>query len=163
MGAGGVPPAFMRGHSLLPLMSINTDSGKAPQTTYPTDRHVSAQYHSNMGNTGSFMLRWRQWKYIAFGTNLPAFESYKPQLFNVDADPDEQHDVAATETSVAAALEAKLRSVYGDYNAIDKECKANDFMIYKTFFMDKFGNFMLKKKFRGAYTGFNHTDWEKIQ
>ena len=31
--------------------------------------YVTAQYHSNMGNTGSFMLRQAQWKYIAFGQN----------------------------------------------------------------------------------------------
>ena len=43
-------------------------------------------------------LNWRQWKYITFGTHLPAFASYKPQLFDVDTDPDEMHDVAEVRT-----------------------------------------------------------------
>lgn len=55
-----------------------------------------------MGNTGSFMVRWKQWKYITFGRNLPAFQAYKPQLFDVDADPDEMNDVADQHTDIVA-------------------------------------------------------------
>ena len=34
------------------------------------------------GNTGSFMVRWGAWKYVAFGTAGAAFaQGYTPQLF----------------------------------------------------------------------------------
>ena len=49
--------------------------------------------HSNMGNTGSFMIRSGPWKYIAFG-RYTYDKTYRPQLFNVEADPEELTDLA---------------------------------------------------------------------
>ena len=43
-------------------------------------------------------------KYITFGTNLPTFASYKPQLFDVDSDPDELNDLADQHQDVAASM-----------------------------------------------------------
>merc|ERR1719453_2764025 len=85
--AGGTPAEFLRGKSLLPLASRNRQNTK--HASEASERFITAQYHSNMGNTGSFMVRWKQWKYIVFGTTLKAFSGYKPQLFDVDADPEE--------------------------------------------------------------------------
>lgn len=156
--AGGTPPSFLRGHSLLPLLQAGSS---AEGTTFPEDRHVTAQYHSNMGNTGSFMVRWRQYKYIVFGTTLSTFKGYKAQLFDVDQDPDEMHDIAASNPDLVAAMEAKLKSHY-DYQAVDKECKANDFMIYKNYFMDQLGRHKLRSKFQRTYKGFDDNDMQKI-
>ena len=82
-----------------------------------------------MANTGAFMLRHGSYKYIAFGTNLAPFAHYAPLLFDVDADPDELHDLASQKPQVAADLDAKLRahlatgsnrvSSSGDYQEID--------------------------------------------
>lgn len=90
-------PGFLSGHSLFPF--LYRDNGVAQQlsplslSTYPNNRSVISQYHSNMGNTGSFMIRSGPWKYIAFG-RYTYDRTYKPQLFNVDADPQELHDLA---------------------------------------------------------------------
>lgn len=90
-------PGFLMGHSLFPFL-YRTDalaSRLAPLSaaTYPRNRSVVSQYHSNMGNTGSFMIRAGPWKYIAFGRYLYD-KTYTPQLFNVAADPDELTDLA---------------------------------------------------------------------
>ena len=106
-------------------------------------------------------MRWRQYKYIVFGTTLSAFKGYKAQLFDVDQDPDEMHDIAASKPDLVAAMDAKLKSHY-DYQAVDKEVKANDFMIYKNYFMDQFGRHKLRKKFQGTYKGFDDNDMQKI-
>ena len=87
--AGGDTAAlpFLQGQSLFPLMA---PAAAAAPDAYPVDRAVAAQYHSNMGNTGSYMLRWRQWKYIAFGHTFETFSvgnGYTAQLFDVVADP----------------------------------------------------------------------------
>ena len=155
--AGGSPPSFLRGLSLLPLM---TASG-SDESKFPEDRYVTAQYHSNMGNTGSFMVRWRQYKYITFGTSLAAFQGYKPQLFDVDKDPDEMTDLAAQEPQIVAAMDAKLNAHY-DYQAVDKECKVNQAMIYKDHFESQFGRSQLKSKLKKAYTGFDNDDMDKV-
>jgi len=115
-----------------------------------------------MGNTGSFMLRWRQYKYIVFGTSLNAFHDYKPQLFDLNADPDEMHDIAATHPAVAKAMEAKLNAHY-DYQAVDRECKANDLKIYRRFFERAMGKQKLMHQFEQAYTGFDQEDMAKVQ
>jgi len=49
-----------------------------------------------MGNTGSFMVRWRQYKFIAFGTAFSTFKDYKAPLFDISADPGKMHDLSAS-------------------------------------------------------------------
>lgn len=154
--AGGQPAESLRGLSLLPLLREGkTSSG------YPADRFVTSQYHSNMGNTGSFMVRWQQWKYIVFGTNLAAFKDYGAQLFNIDEDPDEMHNVAAAHPDVVQKMDEQLRSQY-DYQAVDKECKATDYKIYDKFFGSKLSRAKLKAKLSHAYTGFDSKDLTKV-
>ena len=82
------------------------------------DRHVTAQYHSNMGNTGSFMLRKGNYKYIAFGRK--AYDpSYTPQLFDVVNDPQEMLDLSSDKPKLAKTLDLELREIIGDYYKID--------------------------------------------
>jgi len=162
--AGGTPPSFLDGHSLLPLLQatdVEHPVAISGEGDYPLDRFVTAQYHSNMGNTGSFMVRWRQWKYIVFGTALSAFKDYPAQLFDLDLDPDEMHDVASQNPSVLSLLDQKLRSKY-DYQAVDRECKATDFMIYKKYF-SHLNEKKLMKELASAYTGFDQGDFAKLQ
>ena len=52
-----------------------------------TDRGVLAEYHANGSVAGSFMLRYRRFKYIEY-------IGERPQLFDLDADPDEMVDLS---------------------------------------------------------------------
>jgi len=74
--------------------------------------YVVSQYHGLTGNTGSFLLRTGDLKLITFGNSLPAFSrgnGYTPQLFNLTADPDETHDLAAKMPAKVKELDALLR------------------------------------------------------
>jgi len=152
-------PEFLDGYSLFPLMA-ETPSIYDPHE-YPLNRAVVSQYHSNMGNTGSFMLRKGDWKYIAFGNDGTIIKNYQPQLFNLSQDPDELHNVASQNPEVVAKLDTILRSVV-DYPAVDAKVKANDKALYKMYFADKFTPKDLRTKFNKAYKGFDDNDMEKI-
>jgi len=64
------------------------------------------------------MLRWRNWKYIAY-------PGYAPQLFDLDADPIEAHDLASdpTHAETLKACDAKLREIC-DPDAVNAKCFA---------------------------------------
>ncbi|MCY3983550.1 MAG: sulfatase-like hydrolase/transferase [Roseovarius sp.] len=64
------------------------------------DRTVLSEYHDGGSTTGTFMIRWRNWK-------LVYYHNFKPQLFNLEIDPHEQFDLvenAETDSEVVAAL-----------------------------------------------------------
>eukprot|EP01084_Bolivina_argentea_P129140 228126_1 len=69
---GGTVPSFISGYSLTKMLDENDIYGEGVQ--HPD--FITSQYHSNMGNTGSFMVRQGKWKYITFGHFLKAFENY---------------------------------------------------------------------------------------
>ncbi len=155
-------PEFLDGYSLFPFLSkpdIVNDfvRGKA----YPNNRSVVSQYHSNMGNTGSFMIRSGPWKYIAFG-RATYDPTYTPQLFNVEEDPEELDDVANKYPHIVAELDAMLRSVV-DYPNVDAEVRAQDVALYKKYFVDRMDVATLRRHFGMSYTGFDDRDWQKIQ
>ncbi len=54
-----------------------------------SDRTIFAEYHDGGSSTGAFMVRWQNWKYVYYA-GLP------PQLFDLDNDPDETNDLAAS-------------------------------------------------------------------
>jgi arylsulfatase K len=173
LSLAGVPlqdmPSYLDGHSLMPLMSTTATTGPTTGIVgYPANRSVVSQYHSNMGNTGSFMLRSGKYKYIAFGHGLPeifAPSKYTAQLFDVIADPNEMHDLAATAPpALLASLDAELRAVV-DYETVDKAVKVNDQGLYRQYFRDASGGYnkKLRKQFESAYTGFDDEDWAKVK
>lgn len=139
---GGTVPSYLEGHTLMPWL---VDERKAV-SLYSKEMAarpdwVTAQYHSNMGNTGSFMLRQGPWKLITFGQNGARFNgscgedcSYPPQLFNVESDPEELKDVSRTDAgkAVVMAMDKLLNSVF-DYQAVDLECKREDKKLYQQF------------------------------
>ena len=104
---------------------------------------VVSQYHSNMANTGTFMLRTADgFKYIAYGTSplgLQRAADFPPQLFHVESDPDELHDLAsggalpANVTAKLAKLDAALRTVV-DYPAADTQAKAIDHWLFEQWY-----------------------------
>ncbi len=103
--------APLPGHSLRTLAQQQDD----PQRT------ALSEYHDGGSTTGTFMLRWDRWKYVYY-------VGYRPQLFDLDADPQERHDRALEDSEeVAAALaegERRLRAVC-DPEAIDAQCFAD--------------------------------------
>ena len=103
-----------------------------------------------MGNTGSFMLRKGNYKYIAFGRK--AYDpSYTPQLFNVVQDPEELRDLSLDKPELVKALDLELQNILGDYYAIDARARHNDFKVYKRFFAEKYDRAKLRELFSAAY------------
>lgn len=110
MDMAGVPqPAGLDGHSLMPLLQGRR--GNRPDW-------VLSQYHSNMTNTGIFMFRRGDWKYIAYA-------GYEPQLFNLRDDPGEMNNLAKKRPEVVKDMDARLRAVC-DYPAVDAKVKQYD-------------------------------------
>lgn len=97
--ATGTPPhdddADVVGHSLYAIAK-----GERPE------RAILSEYHAAGSITGTFMLRHGKWKYVHF-------VGYRPQLFDLEADPGETRDLA-TDPAHAAALaecERELRRI----------------------------------------------------
>mmetsp|Transcript_6080 Transcript_6080/g.15015 ORF Transcript_6080/g.15015 Transcript_6080/m.15015 type:complete len:212 (+) Transcript_6080:1-636(+) len=141
-------PSFLQGYSLLPLAMGHRQS---------RPDYIVSQYHSNMGNTGSFMIRQGPWKYIAFGNTLPAYKNYEPQLFDVDTDPEELKDVAASTPDVASRLDGLLRSVV-DYQVVDKEVKLQDAALFHKFMYDGKSQKTVKSEMSKGYIGYDAAD-----
>ncbi len=70
------------------------------------DRVVFSEYHDGGSITGTYMIRTGRWKYIYH-------VGYRPQLFNLETDPDEMNDLGAhpTYTAIFKSCEAKLRDI----------------------------------------------------
>ncbi len=86
-----------------------------------TERPVLSEYHATGSREASFMVRQGRWKYMRWIT-------YPPMLFDLDADPEELHDLGASpaHADVRARLEATLRDLLGgrDPAALDAAAKA---------------------------------------
>jgi choline-sulfatase len=79
-----------------------------------TDRLGFSEYHDGGSITGSFAVRRRQWKYIEH-------VDHPPQLFDVDADPDELVDLgpSSAHRSVRTTLAAAMREIVDPQHAND--------------------------------------------
>lgn len=95
-------PENISGQSLQTLMQ----RGRDPQRR----DFAFSEYHAHGMPEGMFMIRWQQYKYVHF-TNYP------PQLFDLQADPAEDHDLVAEKANdpeIQALLQAgaeRLRQV----------------------------------------------------
>ncbi|MDG2481201.1 MAG: sulfatase-like hydrolase/transferase [Alphaproteobacteria bacterium] len=80
------------------------------------ERGVISEFHEAGAITGIFMLRWKNWKYIAY-------PGYPPQLFDMVADPIEAHDLAGDQAhgKTLLACDAKLREIC-DPDAVNARC-----------------------------------------
>lgn len=84
------------------------------------DRTAFSEYHDGGSTTGSFMVRWGQWKYIHYA-------GLAPQLFDLESDPLELKDLAAAasgDPAVAVALSEGRRrlSAICDPDAVNRRC-----------------------------------------
>jgi arylsulfatase A-like enzyme len=122
---GAPVPPYARGASMVPFLLGAGDAGAATRLA-SRKPYVAAEYHSNMGSAGSYSLRDDKYKMITFGRTFPWFNesTYTTQLFDVQADPWEERDVAAQHPDVVAAMLATLEEEWGGAGsiaAIDKE------------------------------------------
>ena len=83
------------------------------------ERGVLSEYHETGAITGMFMLRWRNWKYIAY-------PGYPTQLFDLANDPIEAHDLArdSAYADTLKACDAKLRDI-ADPDEVNARCFAD--------------------------------------
>jgi choline-sulfatase len=81
------------------------------------DRTVLSEYHGMGSTTGAFAIRHGSYKYVHY-------VKYPPQLFDLEADPDETRDLAAEPrcANVRRECEAKLRALL-DPEAVDARAK----------------------------------------
>ena len=82
------------------------------------DRTVLSEYHA-MGSTGGiFMLRDRRYKYVHY-------VNYRPQLFDLETDPDEMNDISCDPdySDVLLRFRARLHGLL-DPEEIDRQAKA---------------------------------------
>jgi len=107
----------------------------------PRDRTVLSQFHT-YGPDAFYMLRDRRYKYVYY-VGAP------PQLFDLDADPEELTDLGAdpAHAQQRAAFEARLRAIL-DPEATDSEAKADQARM-----ADRHGGFsMLRLREKMAFT-----------
>jgi len=153
--ASGVSvPSDLAGSSLLPYLDGTSQPG--------ADRHIVAMYMSNMANTNAFMIRKGPWKYIAYGQYGPDwYKTYNAQLFNMEQDPFELHDVSAANAETCKALDTLLRGVV-DYEAVDQEVKMEERMLYDRYYKDQ-PQADLQKEWQKSYMGFDDGDMKKVK
>lgn len=184
--AGGSNPTELRGYSLAPFLGIptaqigttNPNESSSTSTMVSSSRtvpfgisnranfeYVVSQYASNMGNTGSFMIRQGSYKYIAFGKALFSwFSNYTSMLFNVDEDPWELNNIIDSYPTLANNLHTLLVNEYNGRNLddIDKDAKQLDLNLYNTFFTQQYTKAQIYQHFQSTYAGFNESDAVKV-
>lgn len=81
------------------------------------ERVVFSEYHAAGSNTAGFMLRKGRWKYHHY-------VRFRPELFDLQADPEELQDLAAdpAHAAVLRDMEAELRRIC-DPEAVDAQAK----------------------------------------
>lgn len=113
---GVAPDPGWRGRSLLAqAMGGAPDLGLSPAAPA-----VLSEYHAHGTSHGSFMLRWGRYKYVYY-CHFPA------QLFDLDADPQELHDLAGNQAyePVRAECHRRLLELVPDPEAVDARALAD--------------------------------------
>lgn len=108
--AAGAP--LPRGRDALPGASLfEVANGASPE------RPVLSEYHATASIAGAFMLRFGRWKYCHY-------VAHPPQLFDLEADPEERHDLAgeARHRDDLAEGERRLRAIL-DPEVVDARAK----------------------------------------
>merc|ERR1712194_562360 len=77
-------------------------------------------------------------------------------------DPSELENVLHSNNDTARELDGLLRGVV-DYDAVDKEVKMEEKMLYDRYYYNVYGTFQLYKQWRDVYTGFHNDDRAKVQ
>eukprot|EP01046_Picozoa_sp_COSAG06_P059431 COSAG06_NODE_12290_length_1399_cov_0.870769_2_plen_170_part_00 len=101
--------SFLDGYSLLPV--IGASSHDRLDRRPP---HVAAMAACDSLNAGQFMLRRGKWKLITYATAASP-RAFPPQLFDLEADMWEMHDVAASNPAIVSSMDATLRELTSSY------------------------------------------------
>lgn len=154
---GIAAPPQARGYSLAPYMALE------PRTTGTHPDYVVGEFFAENSNTGAFMLRQGDFKYIAYGHSFPWFASYHPQLFNVSADPLEKTDLAATLPDVVAAMDQLLITALGQpYQHIDTQAMVNDQFVFRQYLSAGKTLAQLRTMFEDTYKNFADSHWQQV-
>jgi arylsulfatase K len=113
---GLAKPGDLAGTSLMPELQ-GGNAADRPDS-------VLCQYHGNFANTGEFMIRRGQYKYVAYA-------GYDPQLFDLANDPDEIDNLVEKNPELASDMDQALREQI-DYEAVDAKVKRYDRESYKS-------------------------------
>ena len=150
--AGLPKPGFLSGYSLAPLLFGEKDNNRPD--------FVTSQYHSTFSTTGSFMVRQGQWKLVLFGGNQTLFP---PQLFNLEADSHEVHNLAGEQPQVVRDLTALLDSSF-DWQSVDSEAKRFQRGFYRDHVAPTFNRSQTCTGFMKAnvFTDFDAKDAQKL-
>ncbi len=132
VAAGRVEPAAASLVDLQPTVldafALKTDPalpGRSLLDTPDPQRAVLSEYHAIGAESGAFMLRRGRWKYHHY-------VGFAPELFDLDADPEELTDVAATRPETVAEFDALLRGIC-DPEATDQRAKADQAALVERF------------------------------
>ncbi len=84
--------------------------------------YVIAQYHSVFSVTGEFMIRQGKHKLITYGSNAPFGDDFPMQLFDLENDPWELHNIGHNSSDVVDHLLRLLRTEINE-TQVDLEAK----------------------------------------
>jgi choline-sulfatase len=106
---GAAEPSMLEG---FPGVSLNAlAEGEKP------NRNVLVEYHGMGSSTAAFMIRHQQYKYVYY-------VDYPPQLFDLQADPEELNDLAAEPAYAAVLKDCHQRlTVICDPIAVDRQVR----------------------------------------
>eukprot|EP01084_Bolivina_argentea_P249237 417132_1 len=118
-------PKNLNGYSLSTFFNwswIDNSNGGGTRPNY-----VFSEYHGESSNNGQFMLRQNEYKLILYATNSP-FNNYKPQLFNINNDPNEIKNIADNNKDIVKNMTNIINSILmetsgGDYNFVGSKCQ----------------------------------------
>ena len=143
--AGVEHPPGLDGHSLLPVT-------RGEPSDHPD--WVLSEFHDTPMNTGLFMLRRGDWKYVAY-------PGYEPQLFNLAEDPDEITNLAGLRPEVVAEMDRTLREIV-DYEAVDAKVKAYDRAAFREWRDEQKAAGTYNDQMARIYSGFDNVPDEEI-
>ncbi len=143
--AGMAHPSRLDGYSLMPELAGS--SSQRPDW-------VLSEFHGTSLNTGSFMLRRGDWKYVAY-------VGYEPQLFNLVEDPDEVRNVAGSQPDIVKEMDELLRQIV-DYEAVDAKVKAYDKRSFREWRREQRADGTYKETMAWIYSGFDRTPGDAV-
>ncbi len=114
-------PTLLAGAGIDPAPHLDDRPGRSlfdlAEAPAEPQRVVFSEYHAAGSNTAAFMLRKGRWKYHHY-------VRFEPELFDLQADPEELHDLAGDPAyaDVRREMDAELRRI-GDPDAIDALAK----------------------------------------
>jgi arylsulfatase K len=144
--AGLSHPAGLDGYSLWP--ELTGSASRRPDW-------VLSEFHGTSCNTGTFMLRRGNWKYVAYA-------GYQPQLFNLAADPGEVDNLTAARSEVAGKMDDLLRSIV-DYEQVDARVKAYDRRSFAQWRQEKLAEGTYAELMARIYSGWDDLPDDQVQ